>query len=145
MNKIDREIVALLRHSGRASVTNIAAELKLARATVRARLDRMIASGEILGFTVVLKNDAQDSPVRGLMMIEIAGRGTDNVVKRLTAMPAVNAIHTTNGRWDLIAELGTSTLAEFDELLRQIRSLKDIAASETNLLFATLKYARPPQ
>jgi len=142
MDEKDKKIIGFLRHSGRASITNIAQALNLSRAVVRTRLDRLIGSGEILGFSVVLKNDAIDAQVRALMMIEVEGRGTEKVIKQLAALPMVAAIHTTSGRWDLVAELGTATLEEFDGLLRQIRLIKDIASSETSLLFATRKYAR---
>ncbi len=142
MDETDKKIIGFLRHSGRASITNISHALNLSRSLVRTRLDKMISSGEILGFSVVVKNDAINAQVRALMMIEVAGRGTEKVIKQLAALPMVAAIHTTSGRWDLVAELGTSTLEEFDGLLRQIRLIKDIESSETSLLFATRKYTR---
>lgn len=142
MDKTDREIIAILRHSGRASVSEIAATLKLARATVRARIDRMLKRGDVLGFTVVLKADTAEQAVRGQMMIEIEGRGTERVIEQLSALASVRAIHTTNGRWDLIVELGAERLEGFDDALRQIRLIEGIAKSETNLLLATRKFAR---
>lgn len=142
MNDIDRKIIAFLRHSGRASVTTVAHELNLARATVRSRIERMTANGTILGFSVILKDDSNDHPIRGLMMIEIAGRGTESVIQQLSAIPSVTTINTTNGRWDLIIELGTETLEDFDVLLRKIRLVKDIVSSETSLLLATRKFTR---
>ncbi len=142
MDETDKKIIGFLRHSGRASITNISHALNLTRSLVRSRLDKMTNAGEILGFSVVVKNDAINAPVRALMMIEVAGRGTEKVIKQLAALPMVAAIHTTSGRWDLVAELGTATLEELDGLLRQIRLIKDIASSETSLLFATRKYTR---
>ncbi len=142
MDDTDKKLIGFLRHSGRASVTTISHQLNLSRAAVRARMDRLINAGEIVGFSVVVKNDAMEAPVRALMMIEVEGRGTEKVIRQLSALAMVSAIHTTSGRWDLVAELGTATLAEFDVLLRQIRLIKDIANSETSLLLATRKYAR---
>ena len=54
-------------------------------------------------------------------------------------MAEVRAVHTTNGRWDLIVELGTRTLEELDAALAAIRRLDGISVSETNLLLATRK------
>ncbi|VAW21075.1 Transcriptional regulator, AsnC family [hydrothermal vent metagenome] len=142
MDETDKKIIGFLRHSGRASITDISHALNLTRSLVRTRLDRMTGSGEILGFSVVLKNDAINAPVRALMMIEVEGRGTEKVIKQLAALPMVGAIHTTSGRWDLVAELGAATLEEFDGLLRQVRLIRDIANSETSLLLATRKYSR---
>ena len=72
-------------------------------------------------------------------MLGIEGRGTDRIVRQLTGLTAVRAIHSTNGRWDLILELGTDTLEALDEVLAQIRRLDGVATSETNLLLATRK------
>ncbi len=142
MNETDKKIINFLRHSGRASVTEIAETLGLTRATVRSRMERLQDSGQILGYSVVLKSDAETRPVRGVMMIEIAGMGTERIVRQLSNFADVTAIHTTNGRWDLIVELATDTLEEFDKLLSQLRQVKDIKSSETSLLLSTRKETR---
>jgi len=49
----------------------------------------------------------------------------------------VRAVHTTNGRWDLVLELSTETLEDFDSARRRIRQIKGIAGSETSLLLST--------
>ena len=142
MDDTDQRLVTSLRKNGRASISTLAADLSLSRATVKARFDRLIASGDIVGFTTVLREDAAHAPVRGQMMILIEGRGTDRVIRQLTAMAAVDALHTTNGKWDLIAELSAESLEGLDDILRQIRLLDSIASSETNLLLSTRKMAR---
>lgn len=135
-------MITLLRHDGRRSVSDLATDMGVSRATVRARLDRLEREGTVLGYTVILRADAVDQPVRGIMMIEIEGHVTDRVVRSLGALPEVSAIHTTNGRWDLIVELGTTTLADFDAVLRRIRLIQGVANSETNLLLATPRSTR---
>lgn len=139
MDKTDERLIAALRHNARASLSDLALQLDLSRTTVRARIERLQLRGDILGFTVVLKEDVLRDPVRGLMMIGIEGRGADRIIRQLRGMPTVKAVHSTNGRWDLIVELGTETLAELDEVLGLIRKLQGVATSETNLLLATRK------
>jgi len=137
MDTIDQRLVTLLRHDGRRSLSDLAEELGLTRTTVRARLERLRQSGEIVGFTVILRADAVELPVRGIMMIEVEGHAADRVISALNGFPEVSAVHTTNGKWDLIAELGTSDLIVFDQILRRIRLIPGITASETSLLLAT--------
>jgi DNA-binding Lrp family transcriptional regulator len=93
----------------------------------------------VVGFTVVLKEDVSRDPVRALMMIGIEGRGTDRVIRQLTSLPQVRALHSTNGRWDVIAELGTETLEALDEVLSRIRKFDGVSQSETSLLLSTRK------
>lgn len=142
MDKTDESIVAALRRDARASLSELAATLNLSRATVRSRLERLKARGDILGFTVVLKQDVLSDPVRGLMMIGIEGRGTDRVIRQLSGLPEVREVHSTNGRWDVIVELGTATLEQLDAALARIRRLEGVSTSETSLLLSTKKSSR---
>lgn len=142
MDALDHRLITLLRHDGRMSVSDLAAELGTTRATVRSRLERLRQSGEIIGFTVILRSDAVDLPVRGIMLIEIAGQAADAVIDALGGFPEISSVHTTNGKWDLIIELGTADLIEFDKVLRRIRLVPSITASETSLLLATPRSAR---
>ena len=100
MTDLDNRLIALLRRDGRASLSELAADLTVNRATVRSHMDRLQQTGQIAGFTVLTREDVAPHPVRGLMMLEIAGSGTARIVKRLQAMLPVTAVHTTNGTWD---------------------------------------------
>lgn len=136
---MDKRLISALRHNARASLSDLAVELGLTRATVRTRLARLQERGDILGFTVVMKEDTLSDPVRGLMMIAIEGRGTDRILRHLSGMPEVRRVYSTNGRWDVIVEIGTDTLERFDQVLFQVRRLDGITASETSLLLSTRK------
>ncbi len=142
MADIDQQLLGLLRHNGRRSVSDLAAELGVSRATVRARMERMERQGEIVGYTVILRADAVSLPVRGIMLIEVEGRAADRVVDALAGFPEISAVHTTNGKWDLVVELGTESLTDLDAVLRRIRMVSGITASETNLLLATPRSTR---
>jgi DNA-binding Lrp family transcriptional regulator len=141
MDDTDRRLIALLRHDARRSISSLAAELRLSRATVRARMARLEREGGILGYAAILRGEA-DLPVRGIMLIEVEGRSADRVVASLGGFPEVVAVHTTNGQWDLIVELGTADLTSFDAILRRIRLVSGIANTETNLLLATRRRTR---
>jgi len=141
MDETDRKLLSALRHDARASLSDLALGLGVSRTTVRGRIERLKQSGEIVGFSVVLRGDAARDPVRGLMMIGIEGRGADRIIRQLNGLSAVRAVHTTNGRWDLIVEIGTDTLEALDATLAQIRKFDGIASSETNLLLNTRKAA----
>lgn len=142
MDALDQRLVTLLRHNARRSISDLASELGASRATVRARIERLEQRGDILGYTVILRSDAVDLPVRGIMLIDIAGQAADRVVRALGGFPEVSAVHTTNGRWDLVVELGAASLADLDAVLRRIRLVPGVAASETNLLLATPRSTR---
>jgi DNA-binding Lrp family transcriptional regulator len=142
MDELDHKLITLLRHNGRRSISDLAIELDAARATIRSRMERLERSGEIIGYTVILKSDATGLPVRGIMMIDVEGHAADRVIRALGGFAEVSAVHTTNGRWDLVAELGAASLADFDAVLRRIRLIPGITGSETSLLLATPRSTR---
>ncbi|MGB0960367.1 MAG: Lrp/AsnC family transcriptional regulator [Halocynthiibacter sp.] len=137
MDNFDTQLIRHLKKDGRASISELAARTGLARATVRARIDALLKHGDIARFTIETGADIAKAPVRGLMMLGLEGRGMDRVQHALSRFSEVEAIHNTNGKWDLIVELGTDTLEHFDQVLADIRKIDSVTTSETNLLLST--------
>jgi DNA-binding Lrp family transcriptional regulator len=142
MDAVDQRLISILRHDGRRGISDLAHELEMSRGAVRARIARLEAGGDIIGYTVVLRADAVSPPVRGLTMIEVEGRMLDRVIDSLIGFPEIGAVHTTNGRWDLVVELSAQSLADLDDVLRRLRQVQGVTASETTLLLATPRSAR---
>lgn len=136
---LDRRLIALLRADSRTPAAALAAQLKVSRGTVQNRIARLMAQGVIQGFTVRTRPELEASRVRAIMTIAIEGERSGAVVRALRGFPEVAAIHTTNGRWDLVAELDVETLAEFSRTLDAIRQIEGIASTETSILLATQK------
>ena len=137
---LDPKLLALLRADSREPVASLAAKLKVSRGTVQNRIRRMQApGGAIQAFTVRTRPEMEAARVRAIMCIEVEGGRSGAVVQALRGFPEVDKVHTTNGRWDLVAELDTETLAEFSRTLDQIRLIDGIASTETSILLATQK------
>ena len=139
MDDVDQRLLSELRRDGRASLSELADRLGISRATVRSRMERMTLAGEIAGYTVLTRSDITAAPVRGMMLIRVEGRNSAKILSRLTGIPAVQAVHSTNGAWSLIAELGAQSLLELDEVINRIRDIDGVVHSETNLLLSTRK------
>lgn len=139
MDDTDRRLIALLRHDSRATIAMLAEKLGVARGTVQNRMARLEANGTILGYTVRLKPQVEEHSIRALMAIAVEGNRNEAVLKTLYGDPAVGALHTTNGRWDIVAELRTDSLASFDQVLRRIGQIEGVARTETSLLLSTIK------
>ena len=137
-DELDRRLIAHLRADGRAPVSNLATTLGVSRATVQSRLDRLLESGALLGFTVRVREDHQDDAIRAVMMIEVVGKSTSQVIRRLRGLPQLSRLHTTNGKWDLVAEIRTDSLQAFDQVLREVRMIDGVSNSETSLLLTTV-------
>lgn len=136
MDELDRNLLVLLRQNARTPAAALAKTLKVSRATVQNRIDRMRDRGDIAGFT--LRAPAEGTGhVRAIMSVAVEGRKGEAVARALLTLPEVEAVHTTNGRWDLIAELLARDLAGFSGVLDAVRLIDGVTATETSLLLAT--------
>ena len=129
----DRRLIALLRQDARLTVAALAAKLKVSRGTVNNRLRKMEDGGAIVGYTVRLRPDARPDEIRAWMGILVEGNQTRAVIASLLGEPGVGALHDTNGRWDLLAEVRASSMAELSQVLERIRLVKGIRSTETSI------------
>ena len=139
MDDIDRRLLGLLRVNARASVASMAKALHVARGTVQNRIARLEREGTIVGYTVRLRPDVEEQRIRALTTIAVEGNRGEAVLRALRGDPAVEALHTTNGRWDIVAELRADSLEAFDKVLGRIRRVEGIASTETSLLLSSHK------
>lgn len=137
LDSLDHKLIMELRVDGRAPVSRLAEKLKISRATVEKRLARMIDAGTILGFTVRARED-HATMVRAVMLIEVAGRSTSAVIRQLKSLPELHKLHTTNGAWDLVAEICADSLSDFDRVLREVRTIDGVLNSETSILLSSV-------
>lgn len=138
LSELDRRLISELRRDGRAPVSALAERLKVSRATVTKRIDRLTAEGVIVGFSVRVRDPSETGEVRAVSFIELYGRATSQVIAELRGYPEITALHTTNGGWDLVAEISCTDLQEFDLLLTRLRGIRGIMNSETSLLLSSI-------
>ena len=141
LDDLDTGLIAALRRDGRAGIAELAGQLGVNRATVRARLQRLIETGEITGFTALTRSDRTDSPVRALIFLQIEGGGAERITARALALPTVQAVHSTIGAWDLIADAATDTLAQIEDTVVRLRALPGVTQSQTHMIMTTRRMA----
>src|SRR3974377_165619 len=113
MDDKDRQLIGLLRSDARTSIAALAKTLGVSRGTLQNRLARLAADGTIVGYTVRLKPDVGEQRMRAFMTVSVEGNQVDAVIKALRGDPAVAALHSTNGRWDIVAEPRAASLTAF--------------------------------
>jgi DNA-binding Lrp family transcriptional regulator len=139
MDDTDRRLLALLRENARTPVATLAKKLQIARGTVQNRLSKLEREGVIAGYTVRLRPEVDEQRIAALMTIAVEGNNAEKVLRTLRGDPAVRTLHTTNGRWDIVAELRADSLEAFDKVLGRIRQVEGVATTETSLLLSTHK------
>jgi DNA-binding Lrp family transcriptional regulator len=139
MDDTDRELISLLRKDARTSVATLATRLKVSRGTVANRLRKLEDAQVIVGYTVQLQPEAQPQRIRAWMWVLVDGNQSRAVIASLLGEPDVVALHDTNGRWDLLAELQADDMAALSKLLERVRLTAGIRNTETSILLSSYR------
>ncbi len=133
IDALDQRLIALLRQDARMTVAVLATKLAVSRGTVVNRMRKLEDGGVIVGYTAKLKPETQRDDIRAWMGVRVDGNQTRAVINHLLGEPGVAALHDTNGRWDLLAELSAASMADLSQVLERIRLIKGIGSTETNI------------
>ena len=75
--------------------------------------------------------------MRATVLISIEPRSGPAVLARLKVLSGVEQVHTTSGRWDLIALLSAPTTEALDDTLDDIGAAKGVRSSESLIHLST--------
>ena len=139
LDDTDHRLIALLRQDARLPAATLAQKLGVSRGTVTNRLRKLEDAGIIVGYAVQLRPGERTDEIRAWMGILVEGNQSRLVIASLLGEPGVTALHDTNGRWDLLAELHAGSMAGLSQVLERIRLLKGIRHTETSIHLATYR------
>jgi DNA-binding Lrp family transcriptional regulator len=139
IDSVDRQLIALLREDARLSIADLAHKLGVSRGTVTNRIRKLEDQQVIVGYTVKLRPDSEPDRIRAWMGVLVEGNQTRGVIASLLGEPGIAALHDTNGRWDLLAEIEATSMAELSKVLERVRLITGIRSTETSIHLATYR------
>lgn len=142
MDTLDQSLIALLRQSARMSVADLAHKLQVSRGTVTNRMRKLEDQQVIVGYTVLLRPEAEPARIRAWMGVQVEGNQTRAVISALLGEPGIATLHDTNGRWDLLAEIEAGSMSELSQILERVRLIGAIRSTETSIHLATRRGPR---
>lgn len=135
----DRALLDMLKRDARTPVTVLAEVLSLSRNTVQKRIDRLVSTGVIEGFTVRVNEQLQPDKIKALVSVELEGLSTTQLIGKLRQVSGVERFHTTNGNWDVLIVIVAESLAHLDSILKTVRAIKGVLNSETSIILSTTR------
>jgi DNA-binding Lrp family transcriptional regulator len=135
INATDRRLIALLQEDARASAALLGRKLGLARTTVQSRIDRLIARGEISGFTVRMGDER--GQILAQVMITAAPKLAPRIEAALRALPEVRRLYSVSGRFDMLAVLVAGSVGEMDGAIDRIGGLEGVERTESSIVLST--------
>ena len=137
MKDLDNQIIALLKRNARMLVTQMARELSVSRVTIDAHIKKMETSGIISGYTVKLGTEEFRHKVSGWILVSVQANKEEYAIEKMIGTPEITRLHTTNGKWDLAAEIQVPTLEHFDAVISKLRQIDGITETDTSLLLSS--------
>lgn len=138
MDKIDEQIIALLKRDGRMALADISREVGLSSPTIKDRVGKLEAEGVILGYRPLL-----DYAKLGLGMTAFVGLTLDfhtccqgDVDEALKKMGEVVEAHYTDGEWDMLIRVQARDPAGLMAFLQRLNTVPGITNSRTIISLA---------
>jgi DNA-binding Lrp family transcriptional regulator len=137
MDELDARLIELLAEQPRIGVLECSRRLRVARGTVQARLDKLLARGVIRGFGPDVAPAALGYGVTAFVTLEIRqSLGHDPVAAHLAAIPEVLEAFTITGSGDLLCRIVARSNADLQRVIDQIVSYEGIERASTHIALA---------
>ncbi len=138
MDELDGRLIALFAHEPRIGVLEASRRLDVARGTVQARLDKLVATGVITGWGPELSAEALGYPVTAFLTLEIRqGAGHDTVAGHLVTIPEVLEAFTITGVGDMWARVVARSNTDLQRVIDLVLNDPAIVRSSTVIALAT--------
>jgi DNA-binding Lrp family transcriptional regulator len=130
-DELDARLLRELDVAPRVGILELSRRLGVARATVQARLDRLVERGVIAGFAPTLNPEALGYGVTAFATLEIRqGRG-QAVLEHLRDIPQVLEVHTITGQGDMLCRVVARSNDDLQHVLDRVTQYPEIVRTST--------------
>ncbi|NBJ11115.1 Lrp/AsnC family transcriptional regulator [Microvirga arsenatis] len=133
LDRLDEDLLLLLADNARRPAADMARKLRISRATVQSRIERLVDLGIIRRFTVELGTGEAERLIEAFVLVRLTAKDSAPTINAIRRMEAVTSIHTLSGRFDLIVDIRVRTMSELDTVLLAIRKLPDVVETESSV------------
>jgi Lrp/AsnC family leucine-responsive transcriptional regulator len=141
LDAMDRRIIRLLAHDGRASYQAIADEVGLSRPAVMERVKRLEEGGYILGYRVQLDRTKVGLPVTAFVAVRYGSSdyvGDEPRMREMERHPGVLECHHVAGEDCYVLKVIAPSLDGVQEILRDLRGPNTQMNTRTTIVLSTL-------
>ena len=137
IDALDGRLIRALAETPRAGIMELARQLGVARGTVQARLDKLLARGIVTGFGPDLDLPELGYQVLAFTTLEIAQGRLDDVVSHIEAIPEVLEVHAITGPGDLHCRVVAHTNDHLQTVINRMLEVQGIVRTSTVIAMTT--------
>ena len=139
---LDARLVGVLSDNPRIGVLGAARLLGIARATVQARLDRLVRSG-ILSLEPRVDPARFGFPVSAMVSLELQQSHLGvPAAESLEAIPEVTEIHSVSGQADLLVRVVARSNEDLQRVLHEILAIEQVLRTSSSIMLKTFMRER---
>jgi|TARA_B100001750_G_C15391293_1_gene537570 DNA-binding Lrp family transcriptional regulator len=136
LDKIDKQIIDILKEDSSTSVTSIKKKIKLSETAIRNRILTLKQNGVIKKFTIEI-NQEQKSKAITLISVNPSSLAP-KIAELLKSINGVEIIYEITGQYDIIAILSADNINEVNSCIDEIRTIDGVADSNTIIILREL-------
>lgn len=148
MDALDREILSILQHNGRATMTEIAAQVGLSLSSCHRRFRDLEANGVIRGFHAELDFDKLGRSFRALVFVTMDSSEHGSMTafeEAIAAVPEVVQAQRLFGSPDYQLSIATTSMQAYQELYDSVLSqLPGVHRMQSTLVMKSVVAPRAP-
>lgn len=137
LDALDRRLLAALLQNARTSVSELARQLGVVRATVQTRLERLQRRGIVTGAGIGLRPDTIGYPLVAFVTLQLRQGHGEAARRRVSQFPEVLEMHTTAGSYDVICRIAARSSTELQATIDRLVDDPAIVRSHTSVVLST--------
>ena|SRR5258708_5659749 len=138
-DELDRRIVAALVEDGRATYAEIGAQAGLSAPAVKRRVDRLRASGAIIGFSVTVDPGVLGWTTEAYVELFCRGRTSpSDIAAALSKYPEVTGAATITGEADALLHIRAADVRHFEEVVEHISAEPFVVRTKSVIVLSRL-------
>ncbi|MFG1944899.1 Lrp/AsnC family transcriptional regulator [Nonomuraea sp. NPDC048826] len=137
MDDLDARLLVTMRAHPRIGLTELARRLGVARGTVQARLDKLIAKKVIADFGPTVDPARAGHPILAFVWLQIAQGRLAEAVETLGAVPQILEVHGTSGQHDLLCRVVAKSTDHLQAIIADILTSPAVQRTDTTITLST--------
>ena len=139
LDELDRKILDVLERDGRATLADVGAAVGLSSSAVKRRVDRLEASGVIVGYAAIVDPGRLDAGLDAMVEIYCSDRTAPaDVHASVGHLPEVVSAYTVSGEADALIQVRVGGIRELERLVGRLRRDPNIVRTRTLVVLSTI-------
>ena len=139
LDLLDMQVIKCLTEDGRSTYRKMAEETGVSEATIKNRIDKLIETGVIKKFTVMLDYHHLGRAIKSFIGLKVLPAKIQEIVEHMKAHPDVFVLYRTSGDVDLLFEVIIEKMEDLNEFLETELALDGILGTVVTIVIGPYK------